>query len=207
MANVVFKRGAQANLDTVSKVDGQILFTLDEGHIYLDIEGGQRVELYADDIKNLTDAINKLTATSGDGSISDIVAKELAKALIPEDAKESLNELEEIAAWIQSHPDDVATMNAAIQANKDTIDALLAGMGTTDPDDPEAPVEVKSVKDVVDEAINDLDVTDTAEDGKYIASVSQQDGKINVVRKDLPTTEIAWGDFGAITPETPEVSE
>lgn len=71
-----------------------------------------------------------------------ISAEELAKQLIPENAKESLNTLTEIAAWIQQHPDDASAMNlsienvnakiqvetdratAAEQANADAITAL-----------------------------------------------------------------------------------
>ena len=55
--------------------------------------------------------------------------------LIPENAKESLDTLEEISAWIQSHPDDAASMNAQIVAltasahthdNKDVLDGITA---------------------------------------------------------------------------------
>ena len=53
--------------------------------------------------------------------------------LIPENAKESLDTIEEISAWIQSHPEDAATMNAQIQAisavshtheNKEVLDGI-----------------------------------------------------------------------------------
>lgn len=45
-----------------------------------------------------------------------IANEELAKQLIPENAAEALNELQEIAAWIQAHPGDASAMNEAIQA-------------------------------------------------------------------------------------------
>ena len=53
--------------------------------------------------------------------------------LIPENAKESLDTIEEISAWIQSHPEGAATMNAQIQAisavshtheNKEVLDGI-----------------------------------------------------------------------------------
>ncbi len=53
-------------------------------------------------------------------SARSIANEELAKQLIPEGAKESLDTLSEIAAWLQQHPDDVGTMNQAI--NKNTTD-------------------------------------------------------------------------------------
>lgn len=61
-----------------------------------------------------------LIGTDTGKSVRTIANEELAKQLIPEDAKESLDTLEEIAAWLQQHPDDVGTMNEAI--NKNTTD-------------------------------------------------------------------------------------
>ena len=49
-------------------------------------------------------------------SVRAIANEELAAQLIPAGAKESLNTLQEIATWIQDHPDDAAAMNAAIEA-------------------------------------------------------------------------------------------
>lgn len=62
-----------------------------------------------------------------------IANEELAKQLIPENAAEAMNELQEIAAWIQAHPGDAAAMNQAITAlqNKvDTGDKTVAGYVT-----------------------------------------------------------------------------
>lgn len=47
-------------------------------------------------------------------SVRTIANEELAARLIPSTAKESLDTLQEIAAWIQSHPDDASAMNTAI---------------------------------------------------------------------------------------------
>lgn len=49
-------------------------------------------------------------------SVKSIAAQELATQLIPENAKESMDTLSEIAAWIQAHPDDASALNAAVQA-------------------------------------------------------------------------------------------
>ena len=57
-----------------------------------------------------------------------IANEELAAQLIPEDAQDSLDTLAEIAAWIQSHPDDASAMNAAIAA----LQAILDGIGDTE---------------------------------------------------------------------------
>lgn len=79
-----------------------------------ELEG--RVESLETDVATL---IDKDTGKS----VRQIANEELAAQLIPEDAKESLNTLQEIAAWIQSHPDDAATMNQAIAANTAAIGA------------------------------------------------------------------------------------
>lgn len=57
---------------------------------------------------------NLIGSEENKGIISDIVASELAAQLVPEDAQESLNTLQEIAEWIQSHPEDAAAMNERI---------------------------------------------------------------------------------------------
>ncbi len=55
-------------------------------------------------------------------SARDIAAEELAEQLIPDNAAEALNTLQEIAAWIQAHPGDVATMNASLNALSDKLE-------------------------------------------------------------------------------------
>jgi prophage DNA circulation protein len=64
-------------------------------------------------------------------SVRAIAAEELTKQLVPSTAQESLNTLEEIAAWIQSHPGDAATMNAAIEKNADDIANLVSTVSGT----------------------------------------------------------------------------
>lgn len=62
-------------------------------------------------------------------SVRTIAAEELAVQLIPANAQDALNTLTEIAAWIQSHPEDAATMNAeilALQGQVDTGDASVS---------------------------------------------------------------------------------
>ena len=62
---------------------------------------------------------------------STIANEELAKQLIAANADEALNSLEEIAAWIQSHPDDAAAMNKAIGDLEALVGTLPAGITAT----------------------------------------------------------------------------
>lgn len=96
-------------------------------------------------IKTNTDNITNLTgrADAVEGKVSTLVGKdagksaraianeELTKQLIPEGAKESLDTLQKIAAWIQNHPDDAAAMNAAIAALKTKVGDIPDGATST----------------------------------------------------------------------------
>lgn len=75
---------------------------------YLDLDG---LKLYDGKIKALIKEGGKT-----EEEIKQIVVQELAAQLIPENAKESLNTLAEIAAWIQDHPDDASKMSLDIDA-------------------------------------------------------------------------------------------
>ena len=58
--------------------------------------------------------VTTLIGSDAAKSVRTIANEELAAQLIPQSAKESLDTLQEIAAWIQSHPDDASAMNTAI---------------------------------------------------------------------------------------------
>lgn len=66
--------------------------------------------------------LTKLIGDDVDKSVRTIANEELAAQLIGENAKESLDTLAEIAAWIQSHPDDASAMNEAITALQNKVD-------------------------------------------------------------------------------------
>ena len=76
--------------------------------------------------------VTTLVGTDTDKSVRTIANEELAAQLIPENAKESLDTLTEIAAWIQSHPDDASAMNAAITALQTLVGTIPEGATATD---------------------------------------------------------------------------
>lgn len=119
-------------VSAVSETDGKIKVTRkalpDYSETY-DAKGAAAQALadakgYADDLNTAMDtrmgaAEGKLTTLIGADagkSARTIANEELAAQLIPENAKEALDTLGEIAAWIQAHPDDASAMNAAIEA-------------------------------------------------------------------------------------------
>ena len=74
--------------------------------------------------------VGTLVGSDTGKSVRNIAAEELASQLIPEDAKDSLNTLQEIANWIQDHPDDASAMNTAITK----LQAIAAGIGGEEDD-------------------------------------------------------------------------
>lgn len=98
--------------------------------------------------------VNTLIGTDTGKSARTIANEELAKQLIPENAKESLDTLAELAAWIQSHPDDVTAINKAISD-------LTALVGTL-PESATATDVVAYIKEYADGAIAALKIGDYA---------------------------------------------
>ena len=88
--------------------------------------------------------VDTLIGSDTGKSARTIAAEELAAQLIPENADEARDTLAEIAAWIQSHPGDAATMNAAISALQTK---------TTLGNDPDTDEEYTTVKGYIDDQI------------------------------------------------------
>ena len=142
-------------------------------------------------------AEGKLTTLIGedaDKSIRTIANEELAAQLIGEGAKESLDTLQEIAAWIQSHPDDASAMNDAIVAlqNKVVLGTYVDGEETK---------EYATVKAYVEAAIAALNIGDyalaadltalagrvTTAEGKITALEGAVEGLGDMAAKDVVT--------------------
>ena len=116
---------------------------------YNDAEVRGLIKTNADNITALTgraDAVegkvSTLVGNDAGKSARTIANEELTKQLIPEGAKESLDTLQEIAAWIQNHPDDASAMNAAIAALKTKVGDI--------PDGATATTVVAYIKELVD---------------------------------------------------------
>ena len=127
----------------------------------------------ADNITALTgraDAVEgKVSTLVGDDagkSARTIANEELTKQLIPEGAKESLDTLQEIAAWIQNHPDDASAMNAAIVALKTKVGDIPEGATAT--------TVVAYIKELVD-----------AEKVRATGAESALDTRVNAVEAKL----------------------
>lgn len=83
------------------------------------------------DVSALTEKVAALIGADAGKSARTIANEELAKQLIPENAKESLDTLAEIAAWIQEHPDDASAMNTKITNLAALVGTLPEGATST----------------------------------------------------------------------------
>ena len=148
-------------------------------------------------IKVAKDELNgKITAvdTKVDGVDTRVAAIEtLINASGDEDS--IINTVSEVLAWFagMQESDRGAQLIADVAANKTAI-------GTKAKGDTPASGLYKEIEDAKaaaiaanTAAIEALDVTDTAEAGKYVSAVSQENGKITVTRADLPTLSVKTG--------------
>ena len=120
-----------------------------------------------------------------------IANEELAKQLIAEGAKESLDTLAEIAAWIQSHPDDASAMNKAIEDLEALIGVLPEGVTAT--------TVIGYVQEVVatetsarEEAISELDERLQAVENKFGEGEGNVEAQIAAAKQEAIDT--AAGD-------------
>lgn len=119
-------------VSAVSEADGKITVTRadlpdytnvyaakEHDHAIADVTGLQGAldnKATSADVTALSGKVTTLISTDAGKSVRTIANEELAAQLIPENAQEALDTLSEIAAWIQSHPDNASAMNAAIEA-------------------------------------------------------------------------------------------
>lgn len=135
-------------------------------------EGKTLAGLIADNataIENHKTAIDNKVATLIDSdinkSVRTIANEELAAQLIPERAKENLDTLQEIAAWIQNHPDDASAMNSAITALQ-----VKTELGKYTPEGQSEAVEYATVKAYVEAVKKELATNATGLEGRVKAN-------------------------------------
>lgn len=129
--------------------------------------------------------LTKLIGDDADKSIRTIANEELAAQLIGEGAKESLDTLTEIAAWIQSHPDDASAMNLAIEALQSKVE-----LGTYV--DGEETKEYATVKAYVEAAIAALNIGNYA----LAADLTALAGRVSTAEGKISTLEGAVAGLG-----------
>lgn len=141
-----YAEGVQDNVDALAAkvgevAEGQTVMGIIQNiqeNAYDDTEIRGLISGNADDIsgldERLTTAEGKVTTLIGEDankSVRTIANEELAKQLIADNAADSMNELAEIAAWIQAHPNDASAMNKAITDLQALVGTLPSGVSAT----------------------------------------------------------------------------
>ena len=132
--------------------------------------------------KHKTAIDNKVTTLIGsdaDKSVRKIANEELAAQLIPANAAESLDTLQEIAAWIQGHPGDASAMNSAIKVLQEKTK-----LGEYTPEGQSEAVEYATVKAYVEAVKKELATNATGLEGR----VKANEDAIATINGDSNTT-------------------
>lgn len=129
-------------------------------------------------LSNYSMATSSSDVTNGD-TINDAfgkIQKQIKDIYGSDKIAQDFDTIKEIADWLD--------------ANDSNADKIIDSIATLNG---EVTVE-NSVANKIDNAINALDVPDTAVDGQYVSAVSEENGKISVERADLPTYTLKSGD-------------
>lgn len=124
--------------------------------------------LSEDDLKTINDlssTVTTLVGSDADLSVREIALNVLTESLIPEDAKESLDTLQEIASWIQSHPGDISEINNRLQA----VEGSLFDEKATDPETQEEVITKKGLITQVGDLSSTLEVLKDSVDANSLS--------------------------------------
>lgn len=144
--------GVEATLDAAIKAEvsratsaegtlqSNIQSSLEDAKAYTDTEVGKeksRAEAAEEALGKRIDAhaaavdgkVNTLVGTDEGKSVRKIANEELAAQLLSGDADADFKTLQDLAAWLENHPESVAAMNTAIAANDTAIKAEVKRAG------------------------------------------------------------------------------
>ena len=169
-------KAAVTKLDGAENVTGSVLYLIKEAKT---------------ELNNTISAVD----TKVDGVDTRVANIEALIGKDVEDADSVINTVSEVLKWFAGvqETDTGAALIADVAANKTAIGTKAVEGGAAsglykEIEDAKAAAIAANTA-----AIEALDVTDTAEAGKYVSAVSQTDGKITVTRADLPTLSVKTG--------------
>ena len=130
--------------------------------------------------------------------VSDVTAatgKYVSGVKVDETGALTIKETELAAAGVAATPITAGDTTVAVTGNN--VSAQITSLAKS----------IKAATKTADDAIKALDVTDAAEDGKYVSAVSETDGKIKVTRANLPTLSVKTGSeqFAAVNNHEVEI--
>lgn len=142
----------------------------------------------------------------GDGSVKKIAYNVLAEELLagPDGAVDNFTTLQQVAAWIEQHPEDAAAMNEAIsglqtwRSGLNTTDTAVSNQYVSKIDQVDGKIVITraslpTIPDVT-AAINALDATVKDETDYIKGSITQTNGKLTGVSFTATTGAVANND-------------
>ena len=164
LKQLVGETSVSTQIETAKTVLENKIGTVDEGKTLAGMIADNAAAIEAH--KTAVDAkVTTLIGSDTDKSVRAIANEELAAQLIPENAKDSLNTLQEIANWIQNHPDDASAMNSAITALQAKTE-----LGKYTPEGQSDAVEYATVKAYVEAVKKELATNATGLEGRVKAN-------------------------------------
>ena len=149
----------------------------EDGHTVYEVKVDGVADLTA--FEGVGEKVTTLIGSDANKSVRTIANEELAAQLLSDEAEADFKTLQELAAWLENHPEDVTEMNA----ERAVLEAALASFVTRD----EAGVLVageKTVKKAIDDVVGDVEglasskVDSTTYDAKMQA-LDQKDDELN----------------------------
>lgn len=133
LGEVKLSNGADlaAAVERIAKNEEDIADLVEQLGILTGDAEGSISKMITDALGQLPTQVATLIGEDAGKSVRTIANEELAKQLIAEGAAESLDTLQEIAAWIQSHPGDAAAMSKAIEDLTALVGELPEGVTAT----------------------------------------------------------------------------
>lgn len=122
------------------------------------------------DISDLEGIIDGLVGTDTDKSIRAIAIEVLVEQLLADGNTENFETLQQLAAWLADHPEEVAEMNLAIQTNAQAIETLNGLVQSHD----QALVELQSRIDELNSSENGAVAQAKAYTDEKVAEVSNR---------------------------------
>ena len=158
---------SKATTDPSAEGTKQITFTVNSG--VLDTK-----------IKALDDKDTALTTAIADEKSRAEAAEKVLTDNLAQEVKDRQAAIAGLVGGASTEYDTLGELETAIKAVDTKLDNAMGQGG--------------NVAQQITEAINKLDVEDTAVDGEYVSAVSETDGKISVSRKALPTYVVSSTD-------------
>lgn len=185
LAEAEFKNGLE-----VSSVDGTVSVKIDEAsEDFLTVsESGVKLSGVQDAIDSKVNGLNANVSSAEGGKVKVNVVEAagvVTEVTVTESDIASAKELDDLEALVGTVSDTATQATAFGKAAEAKAAAENAANAASN--------ALNNAKEYADNAIKDLNVTDTAVAGQYVSAVNEVEGKVQIVRENLPVDTLISG--------------